>query len=347
MAEVAQEVPEEVRLFLRQHPLLSLAESGKVRCRLTGHELPCRLAELQAYTNGRKYRRLIKTSREFDYGTFEPHIVPSTKNIHQLFCKLTLRHINKLPEHVLRHVQGKRYQKALKTYEKCQKEGVKYVPACLRQKQQRRQHADDQMDGSRQPHRTEEFWEPNSPRTDEDEDGEETDDSMSDLYPPGLFPEKSPAAPQNTEANDGFATDSEDDGAKLSRENSDVNGDGGRMEVSRAAGKRGKVGVTLLCVADGEHEQPSSYPVGGCLICSCLRISRRCKSIWENTFSMCQPLTCILRCELVAVNVYPVCSNWGSYFLYKYLIFDRILLHHLSSETTGSVILLSKNTHTT
>lgn len=30
MAEVAQEVPEEVRLFLRQHPLLSLAESGKV-----------------------------------------------------------------------------------------------------------------------------------------------------------------------------------------------------------------------------------------------------------------------------------------------------------------------------
>lgn len=30
MAEVAQEVPEEVLLFLRQHPLLSLAESGKV-----------------------------------------------------------------------------------------------------------------------------------------------------------------------------------------------------------------------------------------------------------------------------------------------------------------------------
>lgn len=54
---------------------------SQVRCRLTGHELPCRLAELQAYTNGRKYRRLIKTSREFDYGTFEPHIVPSTKNM--------------------------------------------------------------------------------------------------------------------------------------------------------------------------------------------------------------------------------------------------------------------------
>ncbi|XP_052670745.1 surfeit locus protein 2 isoform X2 [Harpia harpyja] len=109
------EVPEEERLFLRQHPLLTLAEPGKVRCRLTGHEMPCRLSELQAYTNGKKYQRLIKTAREFDYGKFEPHIVPSTKNLHQLFCKLTLRHINKFPEHVLRHVQGKRYQKALKT----------------------------------------------------------------------------------------------------------------------------------------------------------------------------------------------------------------------------------------
>lgn len=60
---------------------------------------------------------------------------------------------------------------------------MKYVPACLRQKQQQRQRADDETNGSRQPHRTEEFWEPSSPRTDEDEDGEETDDSMSDLYP--------------------------------------------------------------------------------------------------------------------------------------------------------------------
>ncbi|XP_035411126.1 surfeit locus protein 2 [Cygnus atratus] len=240
------EVPEEVRLFLRQHPLLGVAAPGKVRCRLTGHELPCRLAELQAYTDGKKYRRLARTAGEFDYEKFEPHIVPSTKNLHQLFCKLTLRHINKFPEHVLCHVQGKRYQRALKAYEECQKKGVEYVPACLRQKQQRRQHPDDQMNGSRQPQREEEFWEPKSPRTDEDgegtdEDGEETDDSMSDLYPPELFPEKSPAAPQNTEASDDFAIDSKEDEAKLTGENGVVNGeDGGRTDVNRAAGKRGK-----------------------------------------------------------------------------------------------------------
>lgn len=59
-----------------------------MRCRLTGHELPCRLSELQAYTSGKKYQRLIKAAREFDYGTFEPHIVPSTKNLYvfSLLC---------------------------------------------------------------------------------------------------------------------------------------------------------------------------------------------------------------------------------------------------------------------
>lgn len=40
--------------------------------------------------------------------------VPPTHPRHQLFCKLTLRHINKSPAHVLRHSQGRRYQRALK-----------------------------------------------------------------------------------------------------------------------------------------------------------------------------------------------------------------------------------------
>lgn len=56
---------------------------------------------------------------------------------------------------------------------------MEYVPACLRQKKQRPQHPDDQTNGSARPHRKEEFWEPKS----SDEDGAETDDSMSDLYP--------------------------------------------------------------------------------------------------------------------------------------------------------------------
>lgn len=51
-----------------------------MRCALTGHELPCRLPDLQVYTSGKKYRRLVRASPAFDYAEFEPHIVPSTKN---------------------------------------------------------------------------------------------------------------------------------------------------------------------------------------------------------------------------------------------------------------------------
>ncbi|KAM9370825.1 surfeit locus protein 2 [Phaethornis superciliosus] len=249
------EVPEAEQQFLRQHPLLSLAETGKVRCRLTGHELPCRLPELRAYTEGKRYRRLVQTGREFDYGKFEPHIVPSTKNLHQLFCKLTLRHINKFPDHVLRHVQGKRYQKALKTYEECQRAGLEYVPACLREKRQRAQRPGEHREGSRkEPSRKEEFWEPKS----SDEDGEETDDSMSDLYPPALFPEKNPGAPEATQGTGNFATDSEDEGAKQNG----VNGEsGGGMDVSRAVGsKRGKKqSGPLKKKFKSHHQKPKNF----------------------------------------------------------------------------------------
>lgn len=58
------------------HPL----PCPQVRCSLTGHELPCRLPELQVYTRGKKYRRLARAPTAFDYAEFEPHVVPSTKN---------------------------------------------------------------------------------------------------------------------------------------------------------------------------------------------------------------------------------------------------------------------------
>ncbi|KAM7144209.1 surfeit locus protein 2 isoform 1-T1 [Macrochelys suwanniensis] len=231
--------------------------SAQVKCRLTGHELPCRMPELQAYTRGKKYLRLIKTARAFDYSEFEPHIVPSTKNPHQLFCKLTLRHINRLPEHVLRHVQGRRYQRALKKYEECQKEGVEYVPACLLQKRQRRRR-DDQAEGSRQPRRKGEFWEPMSSEEEEDD----TDDSMSDLYPSELFPEKRPVVQGDREGDDDLVTDSEEDAAKAAEENSGMNGEESEKidETRRAGNKRGKPQLSSLKKKfKSHHRKPKSF----------------------------------------------------------------------------------------
>ncbi|XP_008069006.2 surfeit locus protein 2, partial [Carlito syrichta] len=174
----------------------------QVKCALTGHELPCRLPELQVYTRGKKYQRLVRASPAFDYAEFEPHVVPSTKNPHQLFCKLTLRHINKSPEHVLRHTQGRRYQRALQKYEECQKQGVEYIPACLLHRKRKRE---DLVDGVR-PRAREAFWEPTS----SDEGGSASDDSMTDLYPPELFTRKhEKGGAENRDSTDDFLTDEE------------------------------------------------------------------------------------------------------------------------------------------
>lgn len=190
-----------VQAFLSQHPSLRLLPgSDRVRCALTGHELPCRLPELEVYTRGKRYQRLARASPAFDYAEFEPHIVPSTKHPHQLFCKLTLRHINKSPEHVLRHTQGQRYQRALQKYKECQKQGVEFVPACLLHKRKREaQMNGDQLKGT--------FWQPQS----SDEEAALSDDSMTDLYPPELFTKKDLEGPENRGDTDDFLMDQEDE----------------------------------------------------------------------------------------------------------------------------------------
>ncbi|CAH2316625.1 surfeit locus 2 [Pelobates cultripes] len=172
-------VPEEVRALLVQHPSLELIQGGKVKCKLTGHELPCRLAELKVFTEGKKYKKL-NSSGSYDYSVFQPHIVVSTKNPKQLFCKLTLRHMNKIPEEVQRHIEGKRYQKALVKYKECQKEGKEYVPACLLQKKRQKHFGGDGSSGKK------DTWEPTISNSEDSDSG----DSMSDLYPDKLFTKK-------------------------------------------------------------------------------------------------------------------------------------------------------------
>lgn len=62
--------------------------------------------------------------------------------------------------------------------EKCQKQGVEFVPACLLHKRRRR---DDQTDGAGPRRPREAFWEPVS--SDDGAAAGDSDDSMTDLYP--------------------------------------------------------------------------------------------------------------------------------------------------------------------
>ncbi|XP_032334734.1 surfeit locus protein 2 isoform X2 [Camelus ferus] len=247
------EPPPDVRAFLREHPSLRLEPGArKVRCALTGHELPCRLSELQVYTRGKKYRRLVRASPAFDYAEFEPHVVPSTKNPHQLFCKLTLRHINKSPEHVLRHTQGRRYQRALQKYEECQKQGVEYVPACLLHKRRRKE---DQLDGDGPSRPREAFWEPTS--SDDGAAPSDSDDSMTDLYPPELFTKKDLAGTEHRNSTDDFLTDDEDEKPRRLREKGP--GDRAEGEVDwELVLKRGKQSGSVKKKFKSRHRKPKS-----------------------------------------------------------------------------------------
>merc|ERR1712096_237622 len=50
---------------------------------------------------------------------------------YQLECKLTHRYVNNQPDHILRHVNGKRFKAAKEIWVKCQQTGEKFVPAPL------------------------------------------------------------------------------------------------------------------------------------------------------------------------------------------------------------------------
>uniref|UniRef100_A0A673GIC3 Surfeit 2 n=1 Tax=Sinocyclocheilus rhinocerous TaxID=307959 RepID=A0A673GIC3_9TELE len=101
-----------------------------------------------------------------------------------LFCKLTLRHINRVPQHVLRHVSGRRYRRALEQYEECVRQGVEFVPVQLKKKKRPKEAAGSEgraAGSERRASRKQDsgVWTPNS------SNGEDSDssDSMSDLYP--------------------------------------------------------------------------------------------------------------------------------------------------------------------
>ncbi|XP_030625497.1 surfeit locus protein 2 [Chanos chanos] len=206
-----EDLPYDVKTFLQMHPFLELTDAKKIKCTLNGHEFPCNLTELQKFTSGKKYKRL-SASAEFSYSQYEPHIVPSTKQPNHLFCKLTLRHINRVPHHVLRHVSGKRYQRALQRYEECVKNGVEFVPVKLKQK---KKFQDDSMmtsENKREKNKKmdSEFWAPNS----SEGEGSDSEDSLADLYPPTLFTlrtaEGEEEMKEKDEEEDEFQTDDED-----------------------------------------------------------------------------------------------------------------------------------------
>uniref|UniRef100_A0A1A8QFY6 Surfeit 2 n=1 Tax=Nothobranchius rachovii TaxID=451742 RepID=A0A1A8QFY6_9TELE len=200
-----EELPADIRSFISNHPFFQLTDGQKLKCTLNGHEFPCSLAELQKFIQGKKYNKL-SSAAEFNYSQYEPHIVPSTKQPNQLFCKLTLRHLNRQPDHVIRHVSGKRFKKALSQYEECVQKGIDYVPARLKQK--RPKESREEFHQGKESKRSN-VWEPSS----SEEEHSDSEDSMSDLYPSSMFTLKNQVAEslKGVEDEEDFQTDEDEE----------------------------------------------------------------------------------------------------------------------------------------
>mmetsp|Transcript_95180 Transcript_95180/g.272837 ORF Transcript_95180/g.272837 Transcript_95180/m.272837 type:complete len:271 (-) Transcript_95180:80-892(-) len=90
--------------------------SGKVRVKSTGHEMPPRLHLVKEYIKGPKYQK-AREMYSFDFSQYKPNIVPHEHQAKFLYCNLTRTTLPMDPKKVLAHVKGKRYIDMVKARE--------------------------------------------------------------------------------------------------------------------------------------------------------------------------------------------------------------------------------------
>merc|ERR1712142_1064544 len=240
----ASKVDEKLALFLKDFPNLQKTENGqRMKCRFTGHEMAVTLKAVSQYVNGKKYKNFMKNPT-FDWAQYEPHLTPvvtpgsgkksnkggasagagggkNADNHKQLYCQLTQRLINRDPIHVLKHVQGRRFVREKRRYDECQRQGVPYVGIIRSKQKNMKKHPNDDGeddDDDDEALEKEKKFSTNPEISDsEEEDGEEAEDDLADLYPPEDFKsdegeEAATAKEANgEELNTDDSTDSEDD----------------------------------------------------------------------------------------------------------------------------------------
>lgn len=118
--------------LLKENPALIFTDNGRIKCTLTNHEMPVKESTVLQHINAKKYKKLSKdVKKPFNLDNYKPHLEPNPKKSGQLICNLTMRYVNNQPDHVLRHVSGKRFLRAKLRWLECKKNGTKFVPAPL------------------------------------------------------------------------------------------------------------------------------------------------------------------------------------------------------------------------
>ncbi|EFA83822.1 hypothetical protein PPL_02890 [Heterostelium album PN500] len=99
----------EIEEFLKQHnDFVFDSKINKIRCETTKHEIPLRLDQLKIHLNSKSYKNAIID--QYDFTKYAPNIVPSTSHERRLYCKITKKELNKVPEEIERHINGRQYK---------------------------------------------------------------------------------------------------------------------------------------------------------------------------------------------------------------------------------------------
>jgi hypothetical protein len=141
-----------------------------VRCSLTGQEMPCREDSIEAYIGGKRFQRLSRGAIPLlDPAVYKDFLIPSNRPGHerQLFCKITLRHLNNLPHHIAQHVNGRRFQKSYERWKQCQLTGAVFQAVVGRTKQRLDASDESQREGKKMK------------QEDDNDDDDDDNDSLS------------------------------------------------------------------------------------------------------------------------------------------------------------------------
>ena len=98
----------------------TILENGKVKCVVTGHEMPPVIDVLEKHWNGKRYKRALasakKSNEVVDWKTYEPTITTSRTDPTNVYCLVTKVELKRDVDLVNKHIAGRRYQSKLKTW---------------------------------------------------------------------------------------------------------------------------------------------------------------------------------------------------------------------------------------
>lgn len=113
------DVDDAINRLLVQYPTLKLTDDGqRVKCTLTGHEMPLKPDIIELYTGSKRYTRMLGFQMSPYYQKYKQFFTDCTskkRNRSQIYCTLTKHFVNRTPWHMKMHVEGANF---IETYQR-------------------------------------------------------------------------------------------------------------------------------------------------------------------------------------------------------------------------------------